>query len=386
MINGEIMVKLIVNAKLSSGNIVNILIINDKIIDISNEKKYTNLLNSLNDFEIIDAHNNYVIPSYIDNHEHIIGGGGEDGFVSKIEGMSSIDILKNGVTTVVGVLGTDTLTRSVENLVSKTKAFNNDDITAFCLTGGYQYPSPTITGSVGKDIVFINEIIGAKIAISDHRCYNPNKDDLIKLLSEIRVAALLAKKIGILNIHVGWGKGNMDVLFDILNETNIPISTIRPTHITNNEMVFKQAMKLTKKKGYMDITIDDDLAKTFYYLKKAKKNGNIDYVTMSTDANGSCPIWKDGKVIGMKKSSNSLIHSLVRYLICQKNFTIMDAIRYVTINPSEALGLFNKGRIVVGNDADMIIMDSDYNIDTIISKGKTITKEKKIIKRSYYSE
>lgn len=380
------MIKQIINAKLPSGVIVNILIVNDKIIDISANKNYNNVLNSINDFEVIDAHNNYVIPSYVDNHEHIIGGGGEDGFISKIGEMSSIDILKNGVTTVVGVLGTDTLTRSVENLVSKTKALNSDDLTAYCLTGGYQYPSPTITGSIGKDIVFINEIIGAKIAISDHRCYNPNKDDLIKMLSEIRVAALLSKKIGILNIHVGWGKGNMDVLFDILNETNIPINVIRPTHITNNDKVFKQAMQLTKKKGYMDITIDENIEKTYYYLTKAHKMGNIDYITMSTDANGSCPIWKDGKVLGMKKSDNSIIHKLVKYLICEKKYSVDDAIRFVTSNPSKALGLQNKGEILVGNDADMIIMDNDYNIDTVISKGKTIVKEKELIKRSYYNE
>lgn len=380
------MIKLIINAKLPNNNIVNILIVNDKIIDVSNNKKYNDLLNNISDFEIINARNNYVIPSYIDNHEHIVGGGGEDGFISKIDEMSSIDILKNGVTTVVGVLGTDTLTRSVENLVSKTKALNSDDITAFCLTGGYQYPSPTIIGSVGKDIVFINEIIGAKIAISDHRCYNPNKDDLIKLLSEIRVASLIAKKIGILNIHVGWGKGNMDVLFDILNETNIPINTIRPTHITNNKKVFEQAMELTRKNGYMDITIDEDIEKTYYYLRKAHKIGNINYITMSTDANGSCPIWKDGKVLGMKKSDNSIIHRLVRYLICEKKYSVNDAIRFVTSNPSKALGLQNKGEILEANDADMIIMDNDYNIDTVISKGKTIVKEKKLIKRSYYNE
>lgn len=380
------MIKLIENAKLSSGDIVNILIVNNKIVDISSNKKFDNIFKNISDVEIIDAKMNYIIPSYIDNHEHIIGGGGEDGFISKIEEMSSIDILKNGVTTVVGVLGTDTLTRSVENLVSKTKAFNSDDITAFCLTGGYQYPSPTITGSVGKDIVFINEIIGAKIAISDHRCYNPNKNDLIKLLSEIRVASLLSKKIGILNIHVGWGKGNMDVLFDILNETNIPINVIRPTHITNNENVFKQAMELTKKKGYMDVTIDEDYSKTVYYLKKIIDLGNIDYITMSTDANGSCPIWANGSVIGMRKSNNSLIHNLVKYLICYEKISVMDAIRYVTVNPSRALGLINKGNIIVNNDADIIIMDNDYNIDTVLSSGKTIMKEKKLIKRSYYSE
>ena len=380
------MIKIIRNAKLINNELVDILIVNDKIIDILSRENNCKFLTLTDEYEIIDAHSNYVIPSYIDNHEHIIGGGGEDGFISKIEEMSSIDILKNGVTTVVGVLGTDTITRSVENLVSKTKALNMDDVTAFCLTGGYQFPSPTITGSVGKDIVFINEIIGAKIAISDHRCYNPNKDDLIKLLSEIRVAALLAKKIGILNIHVGWGKGNMNVLYDILNETNIPINVIRPTHITNNDKVFEQAMELTKKKGYMDITIDENPERTFSYLKKAYNMGDINYVTMSTDANGSCPIWKDGKVLGMKKSDNSIIHNLVRYLVCVKNYTVSDAIRFITINSGKALGLFSKGSIEINKDADIIIMDDDYYIDTVISNGNTIIKEKKLIKRSYYGE
>ncbi len=380
------MIKVIKNAKLINNEIVNILIVNDKIVDISSSLNYEKILKLRDTCEIIDAKMNYVIPSYIDNHEHIVGGGGEDGFVSKINEMSSIDILKNGVTTVVGVLGTDTITRSVENLVSKAKALNTDDVTAFCLTGGYQYPSPTITGKVGKDIVFINEIIGVKIAISDHRCYNPTKEELIRLLSEIRVSALLAKKTGILNIHVGWGKGNMDILFDILNETNVPINIIRPTHITNNTDVFNQAMKLTKKKGYMDITIDEDLEKTYYFLKRAYNEGNIDYITMSTDANGSCPIWDNGIVKGMKKSNNSNIHSLIKYLICEKKYSVNDAIRFVTLNASNALGLFSKGKIGISKDADMIIFDDDYNINSILSKGKTIVKEKKLVKGSYYDE
>ena len=76
----------------------------------------------------------------------------------------------------------------------------------------------------------------------------------------------------------------------------------------------------------------------------------------------------------------------VKYLICKQKYSVNDAIRFVTTNPSKALGLQNKGKILEGNDADMIIMDNDYNIDTVISKGKIIVKEKKLIKRSYYSE
>ena len=178
----------------------------------------------------------------------------------------------------------------------------------------------------------------------------------------------------------------MDVLFDILNETNIPINTIRPTHITNNEKVFEQAMELTRKNGYMDITLDENLEKTYHYLKRVYEMGDINYIIMSTDANGSCPIWDNVKVLGMKKSDNSIIHSLVKYLICKQKYSVNDAIRFVTTNPSRALGLLRKGSIIINNDADMIIMDDDYNIDTVISKGKIIVKEKKLIKRSYYGE
>ncbi len=70
--------------------------------------------------------------------------------------------------------------------------------------------------------------------------------------------------------------------------------------------------------------------------------------------------------------------------MCVKNYTVSDAIRFITINSSKALGLFSKGSIEINKDADIIIMD--YYIDTVISNGNTIIKEKKLIKRSYYGE
>lgn len=373
---------LLTNCKLMNQSIVDILVCNGKIVNINNI--YDKIVPLNFDIECINMKNKYVIPSYIDNHVHVIGGGGEAGFISKVPEISSIDLLSNGITTTVGVLGTDTISRSVETLVAKTKALNTDDITAFCLTGGYKYPSPTICGSVEKDISFINEIIGAKIAISDHRCYNPTKEELIKLLSEIRVAALISSKPGILNVHVGYGKGNLDTLLDILNETNIPIDCIRPTHITNNNIVFEQAMGLSLKKGYMDMTIDSDFEKNHYYLEQAKIKGDTNYITMSSDSNGSCPKWDNGVVKGMTISKPKIIHEFIKYLISEKNYSLGDAIKYVTINSATALKLYNKGKIEKGYDADLIALGENLEIDTVISKGKVIVKSRKILKRGYY--
>lgn len=365
---------------------VDILIIDNKITTIGNldENQIKKLLKS--DFDIINAKDKYIIPGFIDNHVHITGGGGESGFESRVPEISLSDISKYGVTSLVGVLGTDSITRTVENLVAKTKALNNEGLTVFCLTGAYEYPSPTITGSVQKDIAYINEIIGCKIAISDHRCYNPNKDDLIKLLSQIRVASLVANKPGILNIHMGWGKGNMDVLFEILNETNIPAKHIRPTHITNNERVFEQAVELCKMNTFCDITASKDHEKTAFYINKSKELGIDDNITISSDSNGSCPIWVNNECKGITKSTMSGILGYIIILVKKYNYTLEEAIKYVTVNAAKALNLNNKGSITENYDADVNIINEDLEIDTVISKGKILVKDKKIVKKGYYEE
>ena len=58
---------------------------------------------------------------------------------------------------------------SEENLVSKAKALKEEGLSVYCLTGSYGYPSVTLTGDVKKDILFIDEVIGVKLALADHR-------------------------------------------------------------------------------------------------------------------------------------------------------------------------------------------------------------------------
>ena len=333
---------------------------------------------------ILDVDNKNIIPGYIDNHVHITGGGGESGFSSRVPEIKVSEIVSNGVTTVVGVLGTDTLTRSVENLVAKTKALNEEGITAYCLTGGYEYPSPTVTGSVQKDIVFIKEIIGAKMAISDHRCYNPSKEELIRLMSETRIAGLVAGKTTSVNYHVGWGKGNMNILLDILRETNIPAYLIRPTHISCNDEVFTQALMLAQMGTYIDITAGKDLEKTVRYILKVFEAGADNQLTMSSDANGSVPIWKNGICTGMLAHTMNGLHEIVKKLIIEHKISIEQAVKILTENPAKALGFADKGSIEEGKDADIIILDDNYDIDYVVALGKFVVMNKKVIKKGKY--
>ena len=48
------------------------------------------------------------------------------------------ELIEGGLTTVVGVLGTDCISRSLENLVVKCRALNDEGITSFMWTGAYR--------------------------------------------------------------------------------------------------------------------------------------------------------------------------------------------------------------------------------------------------------
>ena len=135
-------------------------------------------------------------PGIIDRHVHVTGGGGEGSFHTQAPQVQLSSLIKGGVTTVLGLLGTDGISRSVENLLAKVKALKEEGISAYAICGAYGYPSTTVTGSVSKDIMFIDEILGVKLAISDHRAPNITTEELIRLASDVRTAGMLSGKPG----------------------------------------------------------------------------------------------------------------------------------------------------------------------------------------------
>ena len=97
-----------------------ILVVNDRIAAIGKD-----LCPNLPDVEVIDGEGMKAVPGFIDQHVHVTGGGGEGGFHTRTPELMLSSVIKAGVTTLVGLLGTDSLTRIVENLVAKTKSLKN---------------------------------------------------------------------------------------------------------------------------------------------------------------------------------------------------------------------------------------------------------------------
>jgi beta-aspartyl-dipeptidase (metallo-type) len=294
------MFKLIKNVELFSPTPLgrmDILICNDKIINIAQNIDFPT---DKFETEVIDGTDYKAVPGFIDQHVHFIGGGGEGGPATRTPEIQLSALTTAGITTAIGLLGTDGITRSMSALLAKARALEIEGISTYIYTGCYEIPTQTITGTVKTDLVFIDKIIGTgELAISDHRSSQPNFDDVKKIAAQARVGGILSGKCGIVHLHLGDGMDGIKILTEIINSTEIPINQFMPSHINRIEHLLTQSMDYLKLGGYVDITSDFYKTKdspTTYSITDALKlymdnKIPMDRVCASSDSNGSSPVF-----------------------------------------------------------------------------------------------
>lgn len=288
----------------------NILVGGTQIVGLLDEKAADALQGVGDDIKanIIDASNCIITPGFVDCHVHVTGGGGELGPASRTPESKVNEMIEGGMTTVVGVLGTDCISRSLENLVVKCRALNDEGITAFMWTGAYRLPAPTLMGSIRRDISLIEGCIGVgECAISDHRGSQPTREMVTEAAMECRVGGMLAGKAGIMYCHIGPGKGYLAPLWDCIKNTDVPITTFLPTHCERTEGLIDDSCKWLEAGGYVDITcrsINSQQA-----IKKFDAKGlDLSHVTVSSDSYGSLPSYdENGKLVGLLATHFSLL-------------------------------------------------------------------------------
>ena len=364
--------------------LVDLLIVNDKIVRIGEHIDHPVGLAC----QVIDAHGRKVVPGYVDQHVHIIGGGGESGPYSRTPEIFLSELTRVGITTVVGVLGTDGTSRHNESLLAKARGLTHDGISAYMLTGSYEIPVHNMTGDVRRDIILINECLGVgEIALSDHRSSQPTRAELEKILTQSRLGGMLSGKVGVVQFHMGVGERGIDVLFDIVRETEIPAKHFIPTHVNRAFHLFAQAKEFAKLGGYIDITSGireqdgfpacvkpSDAIKELYEEKIP-----MDRVTMSSDANGCMSVTlPDGSQKQLAVAPDSFHDEVQAAILLGVPLEIVT--RVVSTNPAQANGLYpQKGCLRVDSDADFIIYDDDYAIATVVAKGKVMVQDGQVL-------
>jgi beta-aspartyl-dipeptidase (metallo-type) len=384
---GILMLQLIKNTELYTpeyeGN-KDILIANDRIVKIEDEINIIGV-----DIQMIDGTNTKCIPGIIDRHVHITGGGGEGGFSSSTPEVQVSKIVQQGITTVVGLLGTNDLARNTKNLLAKAKSLKEEGLNAYILTGGYGYPPNTITGDVREDIMFFDEVLGLKLAIEDHRSSYVMKEELKRLAAHVRVSSMLSKKPGFIHLHMGNGKGLYEMIYEILDETDLPISLFSPTHINRNGRLLDASIEFAKQGGLIDITSNIDLvmegetvtpSKALMYL--LHHGVDINRITVSSDANGSMPVFdKVGQFIGLEVAGFKPNLDTLRKLVHQEGLPLEKALRPFTINPAKGLGICHERGIIAENGyADLVILDETLNVRDVWASGTPFVKDYKVIK------
>lgn len=335
---------------------------------------------------VIEGEGKLIFPGFIDNHVHILGGGGEGGFRTRTPEIQLSTLIKAGVTTVVGCIGTDGVCRSMRALIAKAKALEEEGITTYCYTGSYEIPVKTITDSIKGDIMMVDKVIGVgEIALSDHRSSQATYQDFVNTVASSRVGGLLSGKAGVVNVHLGDGAKKLDYLSKLIDETEIPPTQVLPTHINRSDKLFSEGKEYAKKGGFIDLTTSSDprflepgeirASKGLVIL--LEEGVDIEHITFSSDANGSMPRFNEyGQLIGLGICSVNSLYREVKESINEYNIPIEKAIKVITSNVADILKLDNKGRIKEGLDADFVIVNKEtLEIDMVISKGRIVVKD-----------
>jgi beta-aspartyl-dipeptidase (metallo-type) len=342
--------------------------------------------------EVISAGGLRMIPGLIDAHIHIAGAGGEGGPATRTPELRLSQMLEGGVTTVIGSLGTDGFTRTVESVLMKAKSLRKEGVSAWILTGSYQVPTPTILGDVGRDITLIEEVIGVgEVAISDHRSSCPTVAELVRLAEQARVGGMLGGKAGIVLLHMGDLQEPFRILYECVNASMLPIKQFYPTHCNRNSWIYEDA-RIYGKTGWLDLTAsawpyfpDDEVKPSKAIAGLLAADVPLPHITLSSDGCGSLPAFDEaGNLVKLEVGEPKSILREILDCVHQERLPLETALAVATSSPAAILKLPRKGRVAAGCDADLVLLDKEDRVYHLTANGSLLVRDAVMLRKGSF--
>jgi beta-aspartyl-dipeptidase (metallo-type) len=280
------------------------------------------------------------------------------------------EIVRAGITTVVGTLGVDTTMKTLPGLLARVKALSEEGISSRMWTGGYNIPPVTITGSVRNDMLFLHECIGAgELAISDERSLQTSTDELARHVLDTHIGGLLSGKAGVTHFHVGKGASRLQPLRDLLEKHEVKPEWLYPTHIGRSPELVAEAVGLAREGSFVDIdTVEQDLAKVLRTYESM--GGPLEQLTVSSDSDSGTPDAHYDQLCGM---------------VLKHRMPLERMLTLCTSNPARVLKLENKGTLAEGKDADLLVLTrGSLEIVHVIARGKPMVRDGEVVVREKF--
>lgn len=341
--------------------------------------------------ETIDLQGRRLIPGLIDGHVHVTGGGGEAGFRTRVPAPMLSRYTRAGVTSVVGLLGTDDLARGTRELVAGIYALREEGLNAWGYCGGYHLPPTTLTGSVRGDVVFIEPLIGVgEIAISDHRSSQPTLEELLKLASEAHVAGLMTSKAGIVHLHLGDGPRGLELVRQALDVSELPARVFNPTHVNRRKALFEEAVELARRGCHVDLTAfpveegEDAWTAEEALIRYLDSGAPPERISVSSDAGGCLACFDEhGRMCGMGVGESGALLDCLNAVLA-RGVDLERALPAFTLNPARLLRLPGKGLIAAGADADLVALDANGAAFDVFIAGRAHLRDGAVLRRGNF--
>lgn len=341
--------------------------------------------------ERIDLAGLRVIPGLVDSHVHVTGGGGEAGFRTRVPAPVLGRYTSAGVTTAVGLLGTDDTARGPRELLAAIYALREEGLSAWGWVGGYHVPPVTLTGTLRTDLALVEALIGVgEVAISDHRSSQPTFDEVARLGAEAHVAGLMSGKAGVVHLHLGDGPRGLELVRRALAETEIPARVWHPTHVNRRRALFEEALDLARRGCTVDVTAfpvddgEDAWGAADAVRRYLDAGAPPDRLTVSSDAGGCLPCFDaEGRVSHMDVGdAGALLATLAE--LGSAGVPLEQALPAFTSNAARLLRLPRKGKVEVGGDADLVALDAAGRAHTVIARGAVHVRGGALVRRGTF--
>ncbi|WP_420454623.1 beta-aspartyl-peptidase [Rubrivirga sp.] len=327
--------------------------------------------------DTVDLGGRRLTPGLVDAHVHVTGGGGEAGPETAAPAPTLTAYTTAGVTSVVGLLGTDDTTRTTAGLLRQVYGLRREGLSAWAWTGGYHLPPTTLTGSVRTDVATVEPVIGfGELAVSDHRSSQPTFEEVARVAADCHVAGLMTGKAGVLHLHLGDGARGLDMLRRVLAETEVPARALHPTHVNRCSGLFDEALALAVDGVTIDVTAfppafatDDEVLAADAVMRFLESDLDPARLTVSSDGGGCLPHFRDGVLERMDFATSGALADLLADLLA-RGVPLDRALLPFTSTPAAHLRLPRKGRITEGADADLVVLDDIGRPADVMALGR----------------